>query len=174
MVNTTAGWAGAPGGQTMTTKLDATQQFPERIQTVPLSLEQKMEISEQIYITLKGKMIERYGTPMVIESKTEKSRFTISWFPKRGGRQTTLSVSVNTLGGIRVEFSRATMQGIGCKSTKHENGLVVRLHDGTFMGFKDDPEKLEIQANIYPGVMYHAIKSTQQLVMELVETILMA
>ena len=155
-------------------RLDATQQFPERIQTVPLSLEQKMEISEQIYTTLKGKMIERYGIPMVIESKTEKSRFTISWFPKRGGRQTTLSVSVNTLGGIRVEFSRATMQGIGSKSTKHENGLVVKLHDGTFMGFIDDPEKSELRANLCPGVSYHATKSTQQLVTELVETILMA
>lgn len=157
-----------------TMRLDATQQFPERIRAVSLSLEQKMDISEQIYITLKGKMIERYGTPMVIESKTEKSRFTISWFPKRGGRQTTLSVSVNTLGGIRVEFSRATMQGIGSKSTKHENGLVVKLHDGTFMGFIDDPEKLEIQASLYPDVIYHATKSTQQLVTELVETILMA
>jgi hypothetical protein len=136
-----------------------------------LSLEQKTDISATIFYTIKRSMIERFSAAM-LQVAEDEYEFTMSWFPKRGGRQAQLIVSVNELGGVRLEFTRNTIEGISCKY--QGKNADIKLLNGTHIRIKNNLEKTRMHVNVYPDTVYSPSRTNEQLIMDLIHTILMA
>ena len=138
-----------------------------------MSLEQKTEMSKQTYDMIHANMIERYGEA-IVKSTQETSEFTISWFPKHGGRQVSMIVNVNTLGGLKIRFSRNAVEGISRKEETLLGHLRIRLTDKICIRIVDNPELEHLRVNLYPDKTYAADKTARQLAFDLVNVILAA
>jgi len=139
----------------------------------PMPLEEKMALSLQTYTVIKTKLTERYGKSMINEMPDTLADFWMEWFPKNGARRAKLTVMVNTLGGLRIEFTRNTVEGISSKK-ENPNHVEIRLNDGTRLTMKNLPDLPFLRAHLFPEKKYHPRKSTQQFAIDLVDTVLMA
>jgi hypothetical protein len=143
-----------------------------------MPVSEKIERSKKTYTAIKDELIGRYGAGTVLinlEKDTEST--TIRWFPKKGGRQASMSVSVNdALGTVQVQFTRNTIDGISSSSSPNFEGqLVIKLNNGIYIRIhhnKDDEPF--VRCNLHPDKIYTSEKSTELFIMDLVNTILMA
>jgi hypothetical protein len=138
-----------------------------------MSLEQKTEMSKQTYDMIHADVIERYGRA-IVKSTQETSEFAINWFPKRGGRQVSMIVNVNPLGGLKIRFSRNALEGIIWKEKTPLGHLYIRLADKICIKIVDTPELAHLRVNLYPDKTYAADKTARQLAVKLVNVILAA
>jgi hypothetical protein len=145
----------------------------------PLTQEEKSEISEKIYLTVRNELIRRYGSDLVRETP-EHWEFSIKWVPKEGGDEVTMSVSINSHGGLRLVFSKSAVRRISSPYDKIANALLVVLHEGTQLALSGGEEGTPtLQCVFYPGTKYSekepdSVKKMQQLVTDLIKTVLMA
>jgi hypothetical protein len=133
--------------------------------------EEKMARSLQTYNIIKTKMTERYGAA-IIHSIPNETGFFMTWFPKKGGQQAKISIQLTAEGCVRVEFTRNTVEGI---SNKADNSMLdIRLNDGVYIRMKNPADQPFLTADLHPDKQYNAKKPTQQFIVELVDTVLMA
>ena len=144
-------------------------------QTEPMSDDEMMATSLQTYGMIKSKLITRYGAAMVHAMPGEETTgVTMNWFPKRGGRQAKLSVSITDIGAVRIEFTLNTVEGISWKAPTEDNRTDLQLNDGTFVRLKNNLELPALRGNIMPDIVYSSRMTTPQFAMEIVDTVLMA
>ena len=141
--------------------------FPDKQQE--LSVDQKLHMSETIFNAIKLKLTERFGAAMLQEDCENK--FTMSWFPKRGGRQAQLTMFVTKMGGVTVEFTRNTIEGI---SYRYQDNAEIKLISGIHIRIKNNLEKTHMFVRVYPDMVYSPSRSNEQFLLDVIHTILMA
>ena len=142
-------------------------------QTEPMSDEEIMAVSLQTYEMIKSKLITRYGAAMV-HAMPGETGVTMNWFPKRGGSQAKLSVSITDICAVRIEFTLNTVEGISWKAPTEDNRTDLQLNDGTFVRLKNNLELPALRGNIMPDIVYSSRMTTPEFAMEIVDTVLMA
>jgi hypothetical protein len=146
---------------------------------VPLTHKEKSEISRKIYLTVRDELIRRYGSDLVQETP-KYWEFSMKWVPKEGGDEVKMAVSINSHGGLRLVFSKSAVRRISFPYDKIENALIVVLHEGTQLALSGGEEGTPtVQCVFYPGRKYSekepdSVKKMQQLVTDLIKTVLMA
>jgi hypothetical protein len=151
----------------------ATASDAKEVEPAGKSREQRTELSERTFSMIQNRLIERYGTA-IARGSPDMLELTINWFPKRGGRQATFFMYVNEFGALRIECTRNTVEGISWIAPNGTHKMDVKINDGTYVRFIHDRTTQRLKANLYPDKKYGDTKTTEQFILCLVETILMA